>query len=393
MRERLTAAFIALAVGVLVLAGTLRLLAVHDLLRDQELAHLEQHAELISALVDDRRETGAPVTRAVLKRVVDPDVRLEYVGPGERSIVVTGAEYVDAGDDALTASRGSRATVRLSEGFEGPVQAYALDPWSLLMLALLVALLAGVAGWWLARRLAAPFQSLAGAAAALGRGRFDLELPDTRIPEARAIAEALRVSAGQLESRISRERELAEHASHVLRTPLTSLRLELEELTLRDDVPADVEAAVRRCIERVDSASSSAGELVALTRSGALVEGAETSLEELAHHVAQDWTNQLAGRRTVSAAVEGDLALRVTPGPIEQLLDLVLPDVKRGRGPVRLVFVGEGGHLRVRLPAGTVPNGSATRTGLEAATALAESQGGRITGNDAGGVEILLPRR
>jgi signal transduction histidine kinase len=307
---------------------------------------------------------------------------------------VSGPDYVDAGDDALTASHGSGATVTLSEGFEGPVAAYALDPWSLLMLGLLVALLAGLAGWWLATRLAAPFQKLAGAAAALGRGRFDLALPETRIPEAQAIGEALRVSAAQLESRISRERDLAQRASHMLRTPLTSLRLELEELAVRDDVPADVRETARRCIERVDSANLSAGEVVALTRSGTLVEGAETSLEDLAHQVAQDWTDRLSGRRTVSAAVEGELSLLLTPGPLEQLLDLVLTDVKRGRGPARLVFVGEDSLVRVRLPAGTVPTGTAMRTGLDAATVLAESQGGRVGAHDSDGdVEILLPRR
>ena len=393
MRERLTAAFVALAVAVLLLAGALRLIALQDALRDQERAHLEGHAELVSDVLAARRQTGAPVTRQVLERLVDPDMRLEYAGPGAGSVVVSGPDFVDAGDDALTASHGADARVTLTEGFEAQVDDYGFDLWSLLMLGLLVALLAGVAGWWLASRLSAPFQKLAGAAAALGRGRFDLTLPETRVPEARAIGQALRVSAAQLESRIARERDLAMHASHVLRTPLTSLRLELEELAVRDDVPADVRAAVRRCIERVETADASAGDLVALARSGALVEGAETSLEELAHHVAQDWTDRLAGRRTVSAAVEGDLSLRLTPGPLEQLLDLVLTDVKRGRGPVRLVFLGEDGHLRVRLPAGTVPI-TGKHSGLDAATVLAESQGGRVTGPDAdNGVEILLPRR
>ena len=273
-----------------------------------------------------------------------------------------------------------------------PVDYYADDLWSLVMLVALVALLAGLVGWWLAVRLSEPFTRLAGAAAALGRGRFDLSLPHTTVPEAQAIARALRVSAAQLEARLAREREFAEHASHVLRTPLTGLRLELEDLTLRDDVPADVQDAARRCIERVDAVNTSAGELVALTRSAALVEGAETTVADLARHVAQEWSDQLAGRREVSAVVEGDLSLRLTPGPMEQLLDLVLADVRRGSGPARLVFIGEDGHVRVRLAPGTVP-GDGKRDGLDAASVLAGSQGGRVTGVDGGEVEVLLPRR
>ncbi|HRD61866.1 MAG TPA: hypothetical protein PL137_13235, partial [Nocardioides sp.] len=83
-----------------------------------------------------------------------------------------------------------------------------------------------------------PFRQLAVAAGQLGRGRFDLDLPRTRIPEARAIRDALLTSAGQLQERLTSEQAFAEHASHVLRTPLTGLRLELEDLAGRPDVPA-----------------------------------------------------------------------------------------------------------------------------------------------------------
>ena len=77
---------------------------------------------------------------------------------------------------------------------------------------------------------------------------------------------------------------------------------------------------------------------------------------------------------------------------MEQLLDLVLADVRRGSGPARLVFIGEDGHVRVRLAPGTMP-GDGRRDGLDAAAVLAGSQGGRVTGADGGEVEVLLPRR
>ena len=120
------------------------------------------------------------------------------------------------------------------------------DIGSIAALFLLIAIAAGVAGFLIATALSAPFQKLAVAAAALGRGRFDLDLPDTRIPEARAIADALRSSALALEDRVHRERAFAEHTSHVLRTPLTGIRLELEDLSLRDDLPPDAHETVMR---------------------------------------------------------------------------------------------------------------------------------------------------
>jgi hypothetical protein len=88
-----------------------------------------------------------------------------------------------------------------------------------------------------------------------------------------------------------------------------------------------------------------------------------------------------------------------TPGPVEHILDLVLSDVVRGgKGPVRITFLAENDHLRIRMPAGVVANGSRRGAepgaGIAEARQVAEAQGGRVTGNgQADDLEILLPRR
>ncbi len=394
MRERLAAAFALLAVAVVLLAGGLRMVALGTLLRDEAHMHLAEHARVMAAVLDERVLGDEPIRAKVVAGVLDShaEASIALADRGD-DLVVAGPDYTGNGSDDVTATVDSRAgRITLASAAPSPIGYYADDVWSLLTLVALVALLAGLLGWWLAALLSRPFTTLAGAAAALGRGRYDLDLPETRVPEAQAIARALHGSASQIESRLARERDFAEHASHVLRTPLTGLRIELEDLTLRDDVPEDVQEAARRCIARVEAVNASAGELVALSRSSSLVEGAETTIEDLARHVAQEWSDQLAGRRPVSAAVEGDATLRLTPGPMEQLLDLVLDDVRRGSGPARLVFVGEDGHVRVRLGGGTVP-GDGHRRGVEAASVLADSQGGRVRGADGGEVELLLPAR
>ena len=361
-------------------------------------------AVLIGELVANQRAAGQPVDEDFLQGIVPDGAQLEYVDPSGQTLTVEGDGYTgdEDGDDISAVASTDVGMVTVSKEPEVVADLLGRDTGSLVTLFLLIGLLAGVAGWIAARALSSPFQRLAVAAAALGRGRFDLDLPRTRVPEAQAIGKALQTSAHELQSRLSRERDFAEHASHQLKTPLTSLRLELEDMTLRDDVPEDAKAAAARCIRSVDAVNRSAGELVALSRQGSLVEGAEVTLHDLATQLAQRWADRLAEkRRTLSASAEGDLQLAFTPGPVEHVLDLVLSDiVQGGKGPVKISFLGEGDHLRIRVPAGMVANGARRRRGRQPGVGIAEArqvveaQGGRVSGNGQDSdLEILLPRR
>ena len=161
---------------------------------------------------------------------------------------------------------------------------------------------------------------------------------------------------------------------------------------MRDDLPPDTRGSAARCLELVERLDISAGELVSMARQGALVEGAEVPLPLLATQITQRWSDKLGeGRRKVSASTEGVLTMTLTPGPVEQVLDLVLKDVSSGSGPVRLTFVGGDGFVRVKVAAGAVGR---VRDGVRAAREVAEAQGGRIIG-DAGEqeLELILPRR
>jgi len=404
MRERITIAFVILAMAVLIGAGTVRAYTLRDLLREQEGAHLSNDVVLIGELVANQRAAGQPIDEEFLQSVVADTTRLEYVDPSGQTIVVEGDEYAGdpEGDDLSSTASTDVGMITVSKQPEVVGDILGRDTGSLITLFLLIGLLAGLAGWIAARALSAPFQRLAVAARALGRGRFDLDLPKTRVPEAQAIGKALQTSAHELQTRLSRERDFAQHASHVLRTPLTSLRLELEDMTLRDDVPEDAKAAAARCIRSVDAVNRSAGELVALSRRGPLVEGAELTLHDMATQLAQRWADRLAEkRRPLSASADGDLQMAFTPGPVEHVLDLVLSDiVQGGKGPVKITFLGEDDHLRIKMPAGVVPNTARRRRGRQPGVGLAEArevvaaQGGRITGDgQAQDLEILLPRR
>lgn len=402
MRERLTAAFVILTVVLLFGAGLVRSYVLRDLVREQESGHLRQEVDLISAIVSDRASAGGDIDRQFLGSLVGKDSRLEFEPGKGRALTVRGEEYAGSDDPAQDMSASTTVdagTLTLSQSDNVISDIVGRDLGSIAALFLLIAVVAGIVGFVIASALSSPFQRLAVAAGNLGRGRFDLALPRTRIPEARAISTALRTSAMQLEDRVHRERDFAEHASHVLKTPLTGLRLELEDLTLRDDVADDVKQTAARSLAAIDEVSNVAGELVELSRRGSLVAGAELPLVDLATQLAQRWADRLGVRnRTLTAAAEGNLAITYTPGPVEHVTDLLLADVvRRGSGPVRLVFHGEeGGQLRVRVESEGRANehDGQPLDRISQARAVAESLGGRLLGeHPADGIEVLLPRR
>ena len=399
MRPRLTASFVVLSVLLLLGALGVRSYTSHGLLRTHENRDLRADATSLSLLIEQRAALGRPIDRAFLSGVVDTDDRISYDAGSGSLIVVEGKAYGDGGDDPIdTMVDVGDGTLTLTQTGDVVDELADNDLGSLGFLILLEALLAAVVGYVMARLLSRSFRQLAGAAEQLGRGRFDLDLPRTHIPEARAISQALLTSAGQLQERLASEQAFAEHASHVLRTPLTGLRLELEELVDRPDVPPDVRESATRAVGRIEAMDAVAGDLVALARRGALVAGAEIPLRDLATQCAQTWADALAEQdRAVTAAVEGKIEMTYTPGPVEHILDLLLADVlRRGDGPVRMVFdADEEGHLSIELSCAGLrayagPNADIAIT---QARAVVTALGGRLTGDSPQHLSILLPRR
>ena len=403
MRERLTAAFVAVTVLLLVALLVIRSYTLEGELRSHESGHVVDQAEAMSSFLEMRLDAGLPVTEAVLAGVVGADQAVEYDAPGQPPLRVEGDRF-DEGNDgqdfaAAVDLAGHDASLRLLQSDEEVDDLVGDERGSIALLALLVAIVAAMVGYVVAKLLASPFLKLAVAARQLGRGRFDLELPHTRVPEARAIGQALQTSAGQLQERLASEEAFAQHASHVLRTPLTGLRPDLDDLSSRQDLPEDVRATMAHAVVRIDAMDEVAGELVALSRSNSLVAGADIALRDLGTQCAQAWADSLGHYdRPLTAAVEGETDIRYTPGPIEFVLDILLTDVvRRTHGPVRLTFhADEEGHLTI-----TVSSSGEARTdpgddrALAKARAVVTALGGRLKGTHPGdgGLTVWLPRR
>ena len=172
-----------------------------------------------------------------------------------------------------------------------------------------------------ARTLTRPLAALEHAAAEVGEGDLTVRAPEEGPPEIRALAARFNETVARLDSLLDSQQAFVADASHQLRTPLTALRLRLENLE-RDVEPAgrrDLEAAlaeVERLARLVDG-------LLALARADTAVPSAEpVDLAAVVAGRVGHWAPQAEAREvTLDGDVPPDLHALVTPGTLEQVLD------------------------------------------------------------------------
>ena len=317
-----------------------------------------------------------------------------------------------------TAVCGERLVLRGAT--DGSVSAAAADrTTALLALAAGAALLLGggmaVVG---GRRLVAPLEDLAASAERLGEGDFSERAPRSGLPEPDAIAQALDRTADRLGRAVERGAAFAADASHQLRTPLTALRLHLEQLPGADDPAGPVAAA----LAEADRLEATVAELLALTDPGVVDQ--DVDLAALVRSRADAWRSRAdALGRALHVEVAPVPACRLRPGAVAQALEVLVDNaLQHGAGTVvvgvqpttpddaralvRITVVDGGPGLppeaRAALaradrgPAGVPLHGG---RGLLLARALVEGERGRLVvgpdgpGTDGTAVTLLLPAR
>lgn len=397
MRGRLTLAFVCLALALTAIGGVIRVNALGAMARADDLKSLGISARLIGTHVEDLYVDDRPVSSTRLVAYLPTETELTLTREGSPTLTVAASDF-----DADATEEGTRVqetvgatTVTLVEDASVLQAATRQSQTPLLAMLLVLGLLAALAGLVVATVIARPFRLLAQSADALGRGRFDFVPPRSRVPEVVCISTSLQASAKQLQDSLRRDREFFHHASHVLRTPLTGLRLELEELSVRDDLNEDARRSATRSLADAQRLESTVTELLDFARGRRLVDGAEVTLLTLGSDVAQRWRDHLPESREVRAFVDDGAEVTLTPGPVEQLLDSVLRDVSdNATGPVTLRFAGQDEHVKVTITSGPRRSGGMRRPSGQATQTIAEVLGGRCKGDATSGeMEILIPRR
>ncbi|MDF1705990.1 MAG: HAMP domain-containing sensor histidine kinase [Aeromicrobium sp.] len=395
MRERLVGILVALIVGVVVLYAVPRAYVTADLVRDHEAAMIERTADFLEARIDSRIQSGSPIDVSMLRAGLDGTDGARYVALD--GTTVEAGQYDDDPDASFVETRRTDGqgvlTVTRDRSVVTAEVERALVP--LIVLGVLLAAVACAIGYVVIGRMSRPFDRLAVAAEELGRGTFDLDLPRGGVPEAQAISEALRTSATRLDELVRRERELAVTASHQLRTPITALRLELEDLTYWPETSPEVAAQVRRSIDELDRLTASIDDLLDLARRLRHDGQIELDLTAFVADTVERWRRRAAARgRTVVVTAPGPVRATIATEPVAQVLDVLIENAcQHGTGTITVSAREAGSNVEVRVgDEGARTFGSEvfgrgdstdarapSRLGLPAAAELATGTGGHLS--------------
>ncbi|MFF7601284.1 sensor histidine kinase [Streptomyces mirabilis] len=202
----------------------------------------------------------------------------------------------------------------------------------------------------LARWITRPLRTLEQATTQLADGRLTSP-PDTTTgpPELRSLATAFTRTATRLQRLLDGQHAFASEASHQLKTPLTALRLRLENFEPYLDPRAHT--SLDETIEEVERLSRMVHGLLALAR----LENSATTpeavdLDTVVADRAAAW-EPLAAEQHVTIAIAGVPAGRVwaVPGALEQIIDNLLANALRVSPPGTTLTLARapGAELRV----------------------------------------------
>ncbi|MDQ1427859.1 MAG: hypothetical protein QOK39_1335 [Acidimicrobiaceae bacterium] len=298
-----------------------------------------------------------------------------------------------------------------------PTETRILRAWlALVAFALVLLGVAAVLGLWLARSLARPLLALEEASSRLGDGDLRARAPVGGPAEVAALAAQFNRTASRLSELVTAQQQFVADASHQLRTPLTALRLRLENLAA--ELSGDAAGHLEDAQGEVDRLTRLVDGLLALSR----------TQQQVPASTAVDITTVVADRCAAWAALadEQDVELTVAidaaepveatvvPGHLEQILDNLLANAVEASPPGRGIEVGvSNGNGTVRLhvrdhgpglsdqerqrafdrfwQSGAAPTGS-SGLGLAIVRQLAAANGGTITleAPDGGGLDAVL---
>jgi signal transduction histidine kinase len=277
---------------------------------------------------DGRREVGRDFsTRPELAAALGGEV-----ATGTRRSATLGADLlyvavpVASGGAVHGAVRVSVPTSRL----DALVRRY----WLILgAVALVVLAVVALAGLWLARWVSRPLTDLRDATRRTGAGDLAARAPTREgPPEVRELAVAFNDMVGRLQRLVGTQEKFVADASHQLRSPLTALRLRIENLQYEDPAPP---GELQGALAEVDRLSRLVDGLLILARARRTAqERVVRDLAPLVRERADAWRDAAAEREVAIAVDAPDAAVAaMAPGALEQVLDNLIANALQAAPP------------------------------------------------------------
>ncbi len=212
--------------------------------------------------------------------------------------------------------------------------------------AITLLVMAGI-GTVIARSVTRPVRRLRTAAERYSLGDLTPTVPDSNAPpELASLESTMNQMATRLEELIERQRSFVADASHQLRTPLTALRLRLENLESECETPTSAQQ-VSAAIDETDRLTQLVEDLLQLARTEKEASTDDVELVQLVTERVDTWT---------ATADQADVAFvlntpderawgRAVVGGIEQVLDNLIDNAIRASP--------SGGHITIAVDAGS----------------------------------------
>jgi signal transduction histidine kinase len=450
--RRLIVAYVTLTVFALALFATPLGITFARREHDRLQFDAERNADTVATMIDDPLEAHTPLPARAIRDTIS-GTRARVVVVNRHGIVIldtdgsaTVGRSLAGATDIAAALRGTRVSGRSELQADDAIVAYATVPstsqgvidgavriayptatldervrdvWlqlGLLCLGVLAAV--AVVGVLVARGVTRPLRNLEHASDRLGRGDLATRLDETDGPEElRRVAATFNRMAGQLRDLIESQSQFVANASHQLRTPLTALRLRLENLEA--GAGDEDRIAIRAIAAEVARMSQLIDGLLLLASDPARGDSVQpVDVAAVARDRVAGW-NDVAREQDVDIVLQGAESAWASalPDAAEQLLDNLIDNALNVSPPhssidvvvecddsqvvIRVLDRGPGLDAESRAHAfdrfWRAPNAPPGGTGLGLAIVhqLAEASGGtsRLAARDSGGLsaEVKLP--
>jgi signal transduction histidine kinase len=295
-----------------------------------------------------------------------------------QEILATAAPVFDAGRVV--------GAVRLTQSVDAVNDAVRRTAVGIVAVGLTVLLAALVAAFLLARGITRPIERLGAAADRIASGDLDARAPVEGSREQRSLARSFNVMTERLARALRAQTEFVADASHQLRTPLTGLRLRIEEARASAD-PRDAERHLDAGLQELDRMSHTIDDLLVLSRTGEREgQGEEVDLAEAATDARRRWARTAAAREiALTAEHDGAGSVWASRADLDRAVDAVLENA--------IHYTPRGGHVTVRAAAAAIEvldDGPGLAPGEEA-DVFARFHRGRAGRGGAPGTGLGLP--